>query len=363
MKFISLTLLIVLSTSCNDKDFVGSQGINNNKPNTSDLSDSNNKQEDSIGEEILATPTEEITTKTNPAPIKTFQEADLSLITELKIVTGSQNVEVGKNIDIEIYGEIDGELIEIDPKEVNLKFNGQTSADFDSNTGKFVLKDSSGGSIKITAELNGKNIEKDITISECISGTVLGIWLDELSTGELTDENFLGEILTFQGSESAKINYNYFSASAHPKIGPGTEGFVNKVFFYRDSSGLNLNFISGADGAGNGGNKVNIEINTSGNSNNDGVVFSDEGGELKEKSNDTSGNYYEGNFNFHKNTDGGIIGPFAGEDFRISVDIIRTDNVKDAKFVSSDGSSFTLKGDSGGISSFVIAFKEEKSCK
>ena len=74
-----------------------------------------------------------------------------------------------------------------------------------------------------------------------------------------------------------------------------------------------LNFYSGVDDGGSADNQVNMDITTTGNSKNDQVILSDDGNELHRDNTDITGGWkYVDRFHYWSNTDGGVIGPFAG---------------------------------------------------
>ncbi|MCB9073411.1 MAG: hypothetical protein H6623_07295 [Bdellovibrionaceae bacterium] len=196
----------------------------------------------------------------------------------------------------------------------------------------------------------------------CVPGKRLGIWLDPTETGEFKSENYLGFIVSYSGEFSAADNYNYYSASAHPKIGPTPSGFKANIFFYEGSDGLVLNLFSNIDEAGSSDNIVNMDIETVGNNNNDRVILSDDNGELKYITTVGNVRQYQGRFHYWSNTDGGVLGPFQGTDFKIRVKFLNTGDVQDARFYSANGYAFDLKDSENQISSFIIAFEDYEDC-
>ena len=187
------------------------------------------------------------------------------------------------------------------------------------------------------------------------SKKALGIWTDVNSDGSIEGEKFLGYTKNYSGSESAAKNYNYYSASAHPKIGPDPEGFQSNIFFYNDNNGVNFNFFHNIDGAGSDDNQVKWEIKVSGNNLEDRVVLSDDRAELTLKNSKGQTNTYIGDFHYWRNTDGGIIGPLVTDDFTISVTYIENGDLADIAFYSNAGETIRLTSKELGSNSFIIA--------
>ena len=205
------------------------------------------------------------------------------------------------------------------------------------------------------------------TPQNCVQGQRLGIWLDPDESGQLLESNYLGAIVSYSGEETVANNYNYYSASAHPIVGPTPAGFETHVFFYEGSDGLALNFYSNIDAndesQGSEDNTVHVDGVVSANNGSDGVMISDDGGELKLTNKSASQAVYEGRFQYWYNTDGGAIGPLVTNDYRIQVKFLATGDITNALFYLADGQSFTLKDNGNNISSFVIAFKDYELCQ
>lgn len=198
----------------------------------------------------------------------------------------------------------------------------------------------------------------------CVPGKRLGIWLDPDNSGTFSDDNYLGFVVAYSGSLNADANYNYYSASAHPVTGPTPIGFKTNIFFYEGPTGLALNLFSNIDEAGSTDNQVDIDIETFGNAGEDSVLLSDDNLELKYIS--TSGigvKLYHGRFHYWSNTDGGVLGPFLGDAFKIRVKFLSTGDIHDARFYSANGYSFDLKDNEQQISSFLIAFEAYEDCQ
>ena len=210
---------------------------------------------------------------------------------------------------------------------------------------------------------SGSQVEEDLELSpggpsnerECVVGQRLFIGLDNDG-----GEPISGEIVSYSGNFSAAENYNYYSFSAHPIVGPQPKGQNINIFFYENSEGLYLNFFANKDKTGdNSWTDFSVDIDIQGNSINDGVIVSDDGAELLE----VGSGAYEGRFSYSQNTDGGVIGPInISEDFTMNFQILDSGNVTNAKFYSANGSSFSLIKESQSTSSFTIYISGFEDC-
>lgn len=196
----------------------------------------------------------------------------------------------------------------------------------------------------------------------CVEGEKLGVWLDLDSDGSTDGERFVGSFIAYEGSKLAAENYNYYSASAHPIVGPTPSGFKSTVFFYQDTHGLSFNFFSNVDAGGSKDNIVEWDIATSGNNLRDDVILSDDHLELSKTGSSGGEQYYAGRFHYWSNTDGGVIGPFADK-FRIAVKVLRAGDVIDAAFYSADGSVLPLRNGAEPVSSFIVGYQGHQTCQ
>ena len=118
---------------------------------------------------------------------------------------------------------------------------------------------------------------------------------------------------------------------------------------------------------------IKIDIFTDNNTLTDNVVVSDDGGETTRYTSSsycgTSPRCYKGRFTYNsQNSDGAVIGPYTGLDFRIFVDLggtssINSDtltlgNLDSFKYFSKDGSSFSL----GNVDNFTVGFNTSMDC-
>ena len=195
---------------------------------------------------------------------------------------------------------------------------------------------------------------------DCVTGQKLNIYLDPENSGEIKRANYLGAVVSYAGDLTAADNYNYYSASAHPVVGPTPVGFEANVFFYEDSQGIALNFFANIDAGGSTDNEVDVDIQVINNSNNDEVLLSEDGRELKE----VSDSNYEGRFHYWNNTDGGVIGYLdKSSPFIIRVQFLESGDIGKARFFSANNFHFSLGQEVGDIKSFIIANEGYNSCQ
>lgn len=197
----------------------------------------------------------------------------------------------------------------------------------------------------------------------CVKGRRLGVWLDPQESGEIRQENYLGSFVAYKGEKTMAENYNYYSVSAHPIVGPTPAGFAAHTFFYEGSDGLGLSFYANVDEGGSAGNEYTVEVLVSNNQLADNVVLSDDAAELTRMSQTQEGSIYSGKFKYWSNTDGGVIGPFVGTEYKIQFRVKNSGDISTAKFYSADGGSFQLKDKNNGISSFIISYLSYEECR
>jgi hypothetical protein len=191
------------------------------------------------------------------------------------------------------------------------------------------------------------------------------VYLDKNKNGVADSDEELGRITAFQGNLSARKNYNYFSASAHPIHGPQPEVRVSKLFLYQNAKGAHLNFFHNTDNGGSEYNNVKWTIRTSNNFLQDRREFSDDRLELQEhvimpmaeaQSHAQTQSYahpdiyfsnekfYSANWNYWSNTDGGVIGPFANySESSIQIDMEKLGDIEIIQFASQDGQNISVQ--------------------
>ena len=229
----------------------------------------------------------------------------------------------------------------------------------------------------------------DLTVTgTCVSGNVMSIWSEDQRSS--TDSSkFLGNITAYTDNAStgdicgrdnasdctAENNYAYYNSSLHLKHGPTPSATKGSMFFYNqydNTTELYLFFFFGDAGNSNA-NTLKLDVFSDNNSSTDGVEVSDDGGETTRYTSSsycgTSSSCYKGRYTYNsQNSDGAVIGPFSGSDFRIFVDIggtstINSDtltlgNLDSFKYFSKDGSSFSL----GNVDNFTVGFNTSMDC-
>ena len=230
---------------------------------------------------------------------------------------------------------------------------------------------------------------------ECNSGNVLAIWSGDQRTS--TDSDFLlGNITAYTDNASdtdnastgdicgedndedctAANNYDYRSSSLHLTHGPTPSATKGSMFFYNqydNTTDLYLFFFFGDAGNSNA-NTLKLDIFSDNNTSTDNVVVTDDGGETTRY---TSSSYcgtstlcYKGRYSYNsQNSDGAVIGPYTGTDFKIFVDLGGTSTIDNSstltlgnldsfKYFSKDNSSFSL----GNVDNFTVGYKTSIEC-
>ena len=237
----------------------------------------------------------------------------------------------------------------------------------------------------------------------CVSGKKLSVWSaveTEGNQNKLIKDAFLGHITSFQGTNTPDASYDYYSASAHPTFLadefndalPQPKDSSAHIFFYESKANhaalgysnndaiktrgqinkddLFLYFFFNKDAAGQSDNKVYFEVFSDNNYDETGiaidqVILADDGHELISVNTDLSGQHYIGDYQYWYNTDGGVIGPFRGEEFTIAVRATSQSPVGEdltgASFFSREGTEYNFFKDPK-ITSFIITYKEEVTC-
>jgi hypothetical protein len=220
----------------------------------------------------------------------------------------------------------------------------------------------------------------DLTVTgTCVSGNVLAIWSGDQRTS--TDSsNLLGNVTAYtDNSSSVKTpsqNYNYYDASVHLTHGPTPTATTGNVFFYNqydNTTHLYFFYMFGVKGNSRA-DTIKIDIFTDNNSSTDAVVVEDDTSDEIGKQGSGCGSSaacYKGRHGYNSaNSDGGVIGPFSGTNYRIFVDLSGTStidgsstltlgNLVSFKYYSKDGSSITL---GGAVDNFTVGYKTSLDC-
>ena len=246
----------------------------------------------------------------------------------------------------------------------------------------------------------------DLTVSgTCSTGNVLAIWSGDQRTS--TDSSkLLGNVTAYTDNASsgdvcgqydnedctASNNYDYRSASVHITHGPAASAEKGNVFFYNqydNTTHIYLFWMFGVGGSSTA-NKVHLDVFTANNESSDNLVESDDAGETnRESQSESSGLYsstYTGRYAYNNCcSDGGVIGPFSGNTYRIFVDLggkssltsshntssaedlaasgvsgydLGTGNLASFTYWSKDGSSFDL----GDVDNFTVGYNTTLDC-
>jgi len=220
----------------------------------------------------------------------------------------------------------------------------------------------------------------DLTVTgTCVSGNVLAIWSGDQRTS--TDSsNLLGNVTAYTDNSSsvktASQNYNYHSSSVHLTHGPTPTATTGNVFFYNqydNTTHLYFFYMFGIKG-NSVADTIKIDIFTDNNSSTDVVVVADDSSneiDIQSSGCGSSAACYKGRHSYNSGkTDGGVIGPFSGTNFRIFVDLGGTStivgsstltlgNLVSFKYYSKDGSSITL---GGAVDNFTVGYKTSIDC-
>ncbi len=232
----------------------------------------------------------------------------------------------------------------------------------------------------------------DLTVTgTCVSGNVMSIWSgDQRSTTD--DSAWLGNVTAYTDNANdgdvcgqndnedctAFKNYDYdtkYGSSVNLHIGPSPSATKGNMFFYNqydDTSNVYLFWMFGVGGS-SVANSVNIDVFTVNNESSDSVVESDDGPETSRTSQSSSGGLYSSSYKGRYSyanccSDGGVLGPFSGDSYRIFVDKGGTSSIDSNTLTlgsldsftywSKDGSSFSL----GSVDNFTIGYSSTLDC-
>ena len=219
----------------------------------------------------------------------------------------------------------------------------------------------------------------DLTVTgTCTTGNVLSIWSGDQRTS--TDSsNLLGNVTAYTDNSSsvktASQNYNFSSSSVNLTHGPTPTATTGNVFFYNqydNTTHLYLFYMFGVKDNSSADN-IKIDIFADNNSSTDAVVVADDSsGEIGKQSSGcgSSAACYKGRHVYNSaNSDGGVIGPFSGTNYRIFIDLGGTStidgsstltlgNLDSFKYYSKDGTSFAL----GAVDNFTVGFNTSVDC-
>jgi hypothetical protein len=231
-----------------------------------------------------------------------------------------------------------------------------------------------------------RTLTYDLTVTgTCTTGNVLSIWSGDQRTS--TDSsNLLGNVTAYTDNASdicgssdnkdctASNNYYFHSSSVDLTWGPTPTATTGNVFFYNqydNTTHLYFFYMFGVKG-NSVADTIKIDIFTDNNSSTDAVVVADDtSGEIGKQGSGcgSSAACYKGRHAYNSaNSDGGVIGPFSGTNYRIFVDLAGTStinsdtltlgNLDSFKYYSKDGSSFAL----GAVDNFTVGYNTTLDC-
>ena len=231
-----------------------------------------------------------------------------------------------------------------------------------------------------------RTLTYDLTVTgTCTSGNVLAIWSGDQRTS--TDSsNLLGNVTAYTDNASdicgssdnkdctASNNYYFHSSSVDLTWGPTPTATTGNVFFYNQYDNTTHLYFFYMFGVKNNSvaDTIKIDIFTDNNSSTDAVVVADDtSGEIGKQGSGcgSSAACYKGRHAYNSaNSDGGVIGPFSGTNYRIFVDLAGTStinsdtltlgNLNSFKYYSKDGTSFAL----GAVDNFTVGYNTTLDC-
>ena len=226
----------------------------------------------------------------------------------------------------------------------------------------------------------------DLTVTgTCTTGNVLSIWSGDQRTST-NSSNLLGNVTAYTDNASnicgssdnkdctAANNYYYHSSSVDLTWGPTPTATTGNVFFYNQYDNTSHLYFFYMFGVKNNSvaDTIKIDIFTDNNSSTDVVIVEDDTSSEIGKQGSGCGSStacYKGRHVYNgDNSDGGVIGPFSGTNYRIFVDLAGTStinpdtltlgNLNSFKYYSKDGSSFAL----GSVDNFTVGYNTTLDC-
>ena len=229
----------------------------------------------------------------------------------------------------------------------------------------------------------------DLTVTgTCTSGIVLGIWSGDQRTSTDTTK-YLGNISAYTDNSTTRKNafdnFNWGNSSADIIFGPTAVEGKGSVFFYHqydnytyekydNTTHLYFYYFFGVRGSGDSEwNDPDVDIFTSNNTSSDGIIDSDEDDETtRYTSSDQCGQSstcYKGRYHYKGNTDGAVLGPFTGPDFKIYMILkgststidgqtLTLDRLESINYFSKDNSTIPLDNSTD----FTIGYISSSDC-
>ncbi len=215
----------------------------------------------------------------------------------------------------------------------------------------------------------------------CVSGNVMAIWSGDQRSSTDSSKVLVGNVTAYTDNSSsvktASQNYNYSGGSANLTHGPTPTATTGNVFFYNQYDNTTHLYFFYIFGVKNNSvaNTVKIDVFTSNNTSASSDIVDDGegGGETHRTSQSLTDGLYSSSYKSRNaynnaNSDGAVIGPFTGEEFRIFVDLGGTSTIDSQtltlgslasfKYYSKDGTSFAL----GAVDNFTVGFNTTLDC-
>jgi hypothetical protein len=211
----------------------------------------------------------------------------------------------------------------------------------------------------------------------------MAIWSGDQRSSTDSSKLLVGNVTAYTDNSSsvktATQNYGYISPSENLTHGPTLSATTGNVFFYNqydNTTHTYLFWMFGKRGeAFSGTNTVNLDVFISKNESQDGNPVSDDAGEtnLISQSQSASTGLYTSSYTARNGygsakSDGAVIGPFSGTNYRIFVDLAGTStinsdtltlgNLDSFNYYSKDGTSFAL----GAVDNFTVGFNTTLDC-
>ena len=226
----------------------------------------------------------------------------------------------------------------------------------------------------------------DLTVTgTCVSGNVLAIWSGDQRSS--TDSSkWLGNVTAYTDNSSsvktATQNYGYISPSENLTHGPTLSATTGNVFFYNQYDNTTHTYLFWMFGKKNAAfsnpstNTVKLDVFVSKNESQDGNPVDDDAGEtdLISQSQSASTGLYTSSYTARNGygsgkSDGAVIGPFSGTNYRIFIDLGGTSTIDNStaltlgnldsfNYYSKDGTSFAL----GAVDNFTVGFNTTLDC-
>jgi hypothetical protein len=207
----------------------------------------------------------------------------------------------------------------------------------------------------------------------------MAIWSGDQRSSTDSSKLLVGNVTAYTDNSSsvktASQNYNYSGSSANLTHGPTPTATTGNVFFYNQYDNTTHLYLFYMFGVKNNSSAdiIKIDIFADNNTSTDAVVVEDDSSEEIGKQSSGCGSSdtcYKGRHAYNSsNSDGGVIGPFSGTNYRIFIDLGGTSTIDGSstltlgsldsfKYYSKDGTSFAL----GAVDNFTVGFNTTLDC-